>query len=148
MLHRCVLRKDLVYLPTVVNQGIALYMDVEPVTVVSVTDTEGLRRVLRDTIPKENPFVAPSIEDARRRPILLKYTGDKSWPALMRKACDWSIKRTDGTYEIAGHHFHEKGYWEEDPEQTIEFPPETTVDDVVERMIAILQNAAKEGRGK
>jgi hypothetical protein len=148
MLHRCVLRKGLVYLPTVVNQGIGLYMDVEPVTVVSVTDTEGLRRVLRDTIPKENPFVAPSVEDARRRRILLKYTGDKSWPALMRNAWVWSINKKDGKYKIAGFHVHEKGYWEEDPEQTIEFPPETTVDDVVERMIAILQDAAKEDGGK
>jgi hypothetical protein len=145
MLHRCVLRKDLVYLPTVVNQGIALYMDVEPVTVVSVTDTQGLRRILRDTISKENLFVAPSVEDARKRRILLKYTGDKSWAALMRNAYDWSIKKKDGKYKIAGYRVHEKGYWEQDPEQTIEFPPEATGDDVVERMIAILQNAAKEG---
>jgi hypothetical protein len=34
--------------------------------------------------------------------------------------------------------------WMDDPEQTFIFPPGSTVDDVVERMIAILQDAARQ----
>jgi hypothetical protein len=32
----------------------------------------------------------------------------------------------------------------DDPEQIITFPPSATADDVIERMIAILQNAARD----
>jgi hypothetical protein len=57
VLYKCILKKSTVYLPTTVNQGIAVYMDVDPITVVPVVDTERLRQAMRDTIPKETPFV-------------------------------------------------------------------------------------------
>jgi hypothetical protein len=78
MLYSIYLKNGIVYLPTTVNQGIARYMEVEPVTVVPVADTDALRRALRATIPKQNDFVAPSIEDARKPAVVLKYTGDKA----------------------------------------------------------------------
>ena len=40
MFYKCYLKKETVYLPTTVNQGIARYMDVDPVTVVPVVDTD------------------------------------------------------------------------------------------------------------
>jgi hypothetical protein len=144
MLYKSYLKRGMVYLPTTVNQGKALYMTVEPVTVVPVADTEGLRRALRNTIPKQNAFVPPSVDDARKPPVLLKYTGDKSWSAFMRDTSPWSIYEKDGKYQIEGFRTHRKGYWERDPEQTIEFPPETSLDDVIDRMISILQDAARD----
>jgi hypothetical protein len=144
MLYKALLKRGMVYLPTTVNQGKALYMDVEPVTVVPVADTEALRRALRNTIPKQNPFVPPSVEDARKPPVLLKYTGDKSWSAFMRGTSPWSIHEKDGMYRIAGYRTHSKGYWERDPDQTTEFPPGTAIDDVIDRLIAILQDAARQ----
>jgi hypothetical protein len=142
MLYKSYLKRGMVYLPTTVNQGTARYMTVEPVTVVPVADTEGLRRALRNTIPKQNPFVAPSFEDARKPPVLLKYTGDKSWPAFMRGTSPWSIYEKDGKYQIEGYRIHRKGYWEVDPDQTTEFPAGTKLDIVIDRLIAILQDAA------
>lgn len=144
MLYKSYLKRGMVYLPTTVNQGKARYMDVEPVTVVPVADTEGLRRALRNTIPKQNPFVAPSVEDARKPPVVLKYTGDKSWPAFMRGTSPWSIYEKDGKYQIEGYHVHRKGYWEHDRDQMIEFPAGTSLDVVIDRMIAILQDAARQ----
>jgi hypothetical protein len=143
MLYNCYLKKGTVYIPTVVNQGTAVYMITEPVTVAPVADTESLRRALRNTIPEENAFVAPSVEDARRPFVLLKYTGDKSWSAFKRNASCWSIYQKNGNYKIRGHRTHQKGYWEPDPEQTIIFPTGTPLDDVIERMIGILQDAAR-----
>jgi hypothetical protein len=140
MLYQLYLKKGTVYLPTTVNQGRAVYMEIEPVMVVPVADTEALRRAMRDTIPKENRFVPPSVEDARRPPVLLKYTGDKSWPSFMRGASPWSIYEKDGKYQIEGYHVHSKGYWERDKNQTIEFPIGTQIDKVIDHMIAILQN--------
>jgi hypothetical protein len=143
MLYHIYLKKRMVYLPTTVNQGTARYLEVDPVTVVPVVDTEDLRRAMRTTIPKENRFVPPSIEDARKPPVLLKYTGDKSWSAFMRGTSPWSIYEKDGKYQIKGYHVHSKGYWERDKTQTIEFPAGTRLDDVIDRMIEILQHAAE-----
>jgi hypothetical protein len=143
MLYNCYLKKGTVYIPTVVNQGTAVYMDTEPVTIAPVADTEALRRALRNTIPEENAFVAPSVEDARKPFVLLKYTGDKSWSAFKRSASTWSIYHKNGTYQIGGYRTHQKGYWERDAEQIIKFPPGTLVDDVIDRLIGILQDAAR-----
>jgi hypothetical protein len=142
MLYKCYLKKHTVYLPTTVNQGIAVYMDVDPVTVVPVADTEHLKRAMLNTIPKENPFRAPTVEDARKPPVILKYTGDKSWSAFMRGASSWSIYEKDGIFQIRPYRIHPKGYWEVDRGRSIEFPPGSVLDEVIDRMIAILQSAA------
>jgi hypothetical protein len=142
MLYTCYLKKGTVYLPTTVNQGIARYMDVDPVTVVPVMDTERLRQAMRDTIPKENPFRAPTVEDARKPPVMLKYTGDKSWSAFMRGTSSWSITEKDGIFQIEPYRVHADGYWVPDRDQFIKFPSGTAIDVVINRMIAILQSAA------
>ena len=129
-------------MPTTVNQG-HMHMDVDPVTVVPVADTEALRRAMQDTIPKENRFVARSVEDARKPPVVLKHTGDKSWRGFMRGTTPWSIYEKDGKYQIEGYRLHRKGYWEQDPDNVIKFPAGTPLDDVIDRMIAILQDAAQ-----
>jgi hypothetical protein len=54
---------------------------------------------------------------------------------------NWAIKDDDGNYQIVGHYMHRAG-WAEDPEQVTNFPPSATVDDVIDRMIAIVQEAA------
>jgi hypothetical protein len=67
----------------------------------------------------------------------------KTWSAFARNASVWSIEETDGSYEIVGYRTHPKGYWEQDPAQRTVFPAGSTIDEVVERMIAILQDAAR-----
>jgi hypothetical protein len=42
-----------------------------------------------------------------------------------------------------GHRKHPKGYWQEDQSQKIQFPVGTTVNDVLDRMLAILQETAR-----
>jgi hypothetical protein len=53
------------------------------------------------------------------------------------------MTKEDGAYQILGYRKHPKGYWEEDQSQKIQFPQQATIDDVVDRMIAILQEAAR-----
>jgi hypothetical protein len=145
MLYKTYLKKGMAYLPTTVVDKNRVYTDVDPVTVVPVADTEALRSAMRNTIPKENPFVARSAEDARKPPVVLKYSGDKSWRAFMRGTSPWSIYEKDGKYQIEGYRVHRKGYWQEDPDNVIKFAAATPLDDVIDRMIAILQDAARQG---
>jgi hypothetical protein len=138
------LRNGTVYLPTMGVMDKGFYRGVEPVAVVSLTDIKTLREALIDTISRGNPVV-PML---RRRdwppPILLKYTGLRSWSAFERGMQLWDIKEKDGMFQIAGNTKRPNGMWLGDPEQTITFPAGTPVGDVADRMIAILQQAQKE----
>src|ERR1051325_5315973 len=113
------LRNGTVYLPTMGVMDKGFYRGVEPVAVVSLTDIKTLREALIDTISRGNPVV-PML---RRRdwppPILLKYTGLRSWSAFERGMQLWDIKEKDGMFQIAGNTKRPNGMWLGDPEQTI-----------------------------
>jgi hypothetical protein len=145
MLYNCYLRNSIVYVPTVGKRG-GVYNDIEPVAVVPAANTDGLRRAFLDAIGRKNADLPP-IKDKWPPPVLLKYAGVKSWPAFARGTLTWNIDETDGTYRIVGHSVHPDGYWVRDPNQTVHFLPGTMVADVVDRMIAILQDAARPPQG-
>lgn len=143
MLYNCFLKKGVVYVPTVAKLQTGAYTDIEPVAVVPVSNTESLRRAFPDAIARKNAIVPNPPKDDWPPPVLLKYAGVKTWSAFARGAAQWSIKEKDERYQIVGHRTHRDGYWVEDSDQTTDFPPGATVDDVVERMITILQGAAR-----
>jgi hypothetical protein len=141
MLYMCYLRRGFVYVPAVGKRG-GVYTVIEPVDVVPVTNTEGLRATFRNVIAKRNVDV-PLIKGKWPPPILPKYAGVKTSAAFDRGASTWNIKDDDEKYKIVGYRRHPDGYRVEDRAQTIEFPPGTSVDVVVDRMIAILQETAQ-----
>ena len=143
MLYNCFLKNGVVYIPTVAKLKTGAYTDMEPVAVLPVANTEGLHRAFLDTIARKNMIVPNPPKDDWPPPVLLKYAGAKTWSAFVRGASTWSLKERAGAYEIVGYRTHRQGYWEEDPDQKIEFPPGSTVDQVIDRMIAILQDAAR-----
>ena len=55
----------------------------------------------------------------------------------------WTIKEKDGIFQIAGQSKRDDGGWRTDLDRTIDFPLNTTTDDVVDRMIAIVQEEVK-----
>jgi hypothetical protein len=147
MLCSCYLRDYVVYVPTLARRAREpVYTHIEPVGVVSIANTEAVRRTLLETIARKNPTIPDPDQKARDAPsIILKYAGVRSWSAFYRNASTWSIREDDGVYKIIGYRKHSKGSWLQDLEQQIQFPVGTTVDDVVDRMIAILQEAATKG---
>jgi hypothetical protein len=140
MLYSCYLKQGIVYVPTVGKRG-GVYTIIEPVAVVPVTNTEGLRRAFLNTIARKNIAVAP-VKGKWPPPVLPKYAGVKSSSAFVRGTYTWNIEENEGLYQIVGHRLHQDGYWVEDHDQKIKFPAGTTVDDVIDRMIVILQKAA------
>jgi hypothetical protein len=98
------------------------------------------------TIARGNPPTGP-YPRPYPPPVVLKYAELKSWHAFARGTEPWSIQEKDGTYQIVGHFMHPNG-WVPDPDQTVRFPPGTSIDDVIECMIAILQNAARSSVGE
>ena len=143
MLFHSYLRDGIVYVPTVaVREGGPVYTDIEPVAVVPATNTEALRRALLEAIGRKN-IVVPVPNGKWPAPILLKYAGVRSWSAFARDASLWSIEEEGGVFQIVGYRKHLKGYWEQDPGQKTHFPAGSTVDEVVDRMIVILRDAAR-----
>jgi hypothetical protein len=141
MLYTCYLRNGVVYVPTVGKRGGA-YVIMEPVTVVPVLNGEDLRRAFVEAIDKGNPAL-PLLKGKRPPPIMLKYTGAKSWPAFVRSTLTWNIEMIDERYQIVGHQLRPDGGWAEDHDHKIKFPVGTKVDAVIDHMIAILQEAAR-----
>ena len=137
------MRKEILFVPTtgLVEKG--LLRDVEPVAVVSVSNTDGVREALHATVRRGNPPTPHFSPGNYPAPAVLKYAGVKSWAAFAREATSWSIQEESGLYQIVGFRKHPKGYWEEDPNQKIELPPGSKVDDVINRMIVILQDTAR-----
>jgi hypothetical protein len=141
MLYKCYLRKRIVYVPTVGRRGGA-YTDIDPVAVVPVADTEGLRRAFLNAIARKNVPV-PLQKGKWPPPVILKYAGVRTWSAFANCTLVWNIDEDEDHYQIVGHRIHSDGYWVRDEEQKIEFPAGTSVSIVVDRMIAILQQAAE-----
>jgi hypothetical protein len=120
------------------------YRGIEPVAVVSVTNIEALREALAATIARGNPSVPVLRRSEYPPPVLLKYTGVKTWSAFDRDASLWAVGEEGGRFVIVGYKKRPTGESVQDPDQKIEFPPASSVDAVVDRMIAILQDAAQQ----
>lgn len=143
MVHEIYLRNGTVFLPTMGKMDEGFYRGVEPVAVVSVSDTDAVRQALQMTIKRGNPLV-PMLRRSEIPPaVLLKYAGVKTWSAFARGTAFWTLKDKEGVYRIAGQMKQADGAWKDDPEQIIAFPPGATLEEVIERMIAILQDASR-----
>jgi hypothetical protein len=146
MLFTCYLRDGVVYVPTMARRkSEPIYTTIEPVSVVPMSRPEEVRRALLETVARKNVVIPdPDPKALRAPPLILKYAGVKSWSAFYRNASTWSISEDDGLYKILNYRKHLKGSWREDPAQEIQFPVGTTMDDVVDRMISILQDTARQ----
>jgi hypothetical protein len=135
------LRNGILYLPTMGKMEEGFYRGVEPVAVVPVSNTAEAGEALQTMISRGNPIV-PML---RRReippPVLLKYAGVKRWSEFERGMQFWTIDEKDGCFRIAGQRKHQDRGWRDDTEQIVSFPPGTEVGEIIDRFIAILQNA-------
>jgi hypothetical protein len=146
MLCRFYLRRAIVYIPTygIIEKG--FYRTVEPVAVVPVSNLEALRQALHDTIARGNPSVPNLARGQWPQPVTLEHAGIKTWGEFNRGASYWGIEEDDGIFRIIGHEQHTREGWKEDPGKSQMFPAGSNVDEVVDRMIAILQAAAPRKR--
>ena len=139
------LKGNVVFVPTTGALDKGVYREIEPVAVVPLSNTEGVRRALQETIARGNPPARYSSGNFPP-PVLLKYAGVKTWSAFARGTLTWSVEETESHYQIVGYQKNARGYWERDPYQRIEFPVATSADDVIGRLIEIMQNTSAKQR--
>jgi hypothetical protein len=65
----------------------------------------------------------------------------KSWAAFQHGMLLWGVEESDNIFKIIGKRKKADGATVDDPEQTITFPVGSKIEDVVGRMIAIIQQA-------
>jgi hypothetical protein len=137
------LRNGTVYLPTMGKMDKGFYRGVEPVAAVTASNAYALRQALADAIARGNPEV-PML---RRRewppPVVLKYAAVKNWSVFERGMRLWSITEREGNFQIVEQKKQSDRMWRDDPDQIVSFPPGTPTDEVIDRMVAILQDAAR-----
>lgn len=136
----CYLRNRIVYIPTQGMMDRGLYRDIEPVAVVPVSNTEALHRAFVETITRGNPKVPIPRHPNIPPPVVLKYAGLKTWRTFAKGASSWAIGERDGLFRISGYR-KEEGGWVADSATVETFPPGSTADKVIDRMIVILQQA-------
>ena len=117
----------------------------EPVAVISAGHADELRHAFQDAMAKGNEMVPTPRRDAYPPPVLPKYAGAKNWSAFKKGSSEWSITEENGNYEIIPYRKDPDGSesWLEDKVNKITFAPGTTRDQVIERMIQIIQTAAQ-----
>lgn len=118
------------------------YRDMEPVAVAPLSNPNAVRQALRDAISRGNPPAPRYPIVGHPQPVVVKYAGVKSWSAFARGTLPWGIDETNGNFQIIGYRRHPDG-WREDPEQKVDLPVGSTVDDAIDRMIVILQDASR-----
>lgn len=144
----CFLRRGVVYIPTAGMIERGFYRDIEPVAVVAVSNTDGLRHAFANAVALGNPKIPPPIRGAKQSPpILLKYAGLKSQNTFARQTSHWNFEERNGVFLITHYRNDFPGGWTKDEAKDETFPPGTTAAMVIERMVAILQAAAAERSG-
>lgn len=135
----CYLRQGTVFLPTTGKADKNVYFLVEPIAVVPVSNTDALRTALYDTVKRGNPLVQ---YDRSAPPILCKYAGVKSWRKFARNASLWVMDDTEGVLRIEPYLRDNAGAFTPDKSAVETLPEGSRIDDLIDRMIAILQDAA------
>jgi hypothetical protein len=76
---------------------------------------------------------------------ILKATGARSWFILDRQTKGlWSIVQRNGLYQIRVDQPMKPRGWHEDESKRIQFPPGTAVEEVIDRLIAMIQDCARQ----
>ena len=142
MLMQLYLRNGMVYLPTVAQTEAGYHMDIDPVDVVSVTDTKILQRAIKEALSKGNPTIPTPTRAAHPTPVVLKYAKVKSWSAFEKGTSLWKLVEKSGSYQIKpGRKRPDKG-WEDDPTTIETLPSVTTLDEVAKRVLILIQNSS------
>jgi hypothetical protein len=135
------LRNGTVFIPTMGKMGKGFFRDVEPVAVVAVSETNELHKAIAEAIARGNPNVPIPQRSEWPKPLLLKYAAVKSQSAFERSMLLWSLDDEGGIVHINSYAKSPDG-WVRMPEKRITFAANTPTNEITERMIAILKNAA------
>ena len=138
----CYLRKGLLFLPTYGKHPDGFYVQVEPVAVIPVSETDMLREAMKDGMRRGNP-VLPRGKYVDKAP-LPSLAGVRSRSSFDRACAGaWLLAEWGNGYVIKTYKpGPKKQGWRNDPRSKIFVRPGTKIDGACDRLIGLVQAAA------
>ena len=138
--------KNKVLIPTNVVTIVGVGMEVEPMEIVDIDNRVGIKHALLTVIAKGNPVVPhPSQKEMSRPTDIHKKLGFKSYKAFNFEAKLWDILRKNGVYSIDFYKISDDGRgYNSLPDKRINFPINTPVESVVDKLIEIITQTYQE----
>jgi hypothetical protein len=101
-------------------------------------------RVERDGfLLQKSPVECAPVAQSERLREAIRATHARSWDTLDRQTKGlWSLVEKNGLYEIRVDQPMEARGWREDETKRVRFPPGTAVENVIDRLIAMIQECA------
>ncbi len=143
------LLRGIIYIPTsyrVVSDK--YYCQHSPIEIVPVEQAQELKQAIRIAVARGNPPI--SGEEVRRlnatlEGSVLEAAGGRSWNKFDREKTGlWGFAEKNGLYKIRVKKPMEPLGWHEDKEKTVNFPAGTDIDEVIDRLVAMIQDRARE----
>jgi len=141
MLWNVYLRNGIAFIPTVAQTDEGFFLDVDPVGVVSATNTEALQHAIKQAIGRGNPKVPAPTRAAFPKPVLLRYAKVKSWSAFEKGCLNWTIVEKGDVYHVKQGRKRSDAGWEDDPKRIEALPPGIGIDEVARRVTSSIQAA-------
>lgn len=122
------------YVPVIDLYEHGLYVDSEPVYVVALSKEELVKavRAVKDAGHKIIPRPKSREEFLARKDPVLATTGAKSWKNLAKTGASYTIDWALDKIQLDMSRLDKKGMWEYDPEKKRLFPPDTSIEEIVE----------------
>jgi hypothetical protein len=108
-------RRRTIFIPTSAQTEAGFYLNVDPVAVLNITDTDGVRMALADMLARGNPRVPTPNRATFPPPIVLKYAKLKRWSEFEEDADSWTLTKDHRTYQLGPSKRRSDRGWEEDP---------------------------------
>jgi hypothetical protein len=135
------IRSGVAYIPVSAKTEAGFHMDIEPVEVAPVSDSQAFARAIMQTIARGNPRIpTPTRATGFPKPDIHKYAKLKSWRAFEHGASFWTFNDREGAYHIEQWQKRPEGGWLPDPEREITLPAGTLQDEAIKQLVAIIQS--------
>ena len=122
------------YLPTQAQYESGLFVDIDPVYVVSLNPDElkGAIQSVKNAGHKCLPDPKTKEEFRKRKDPVLAVSGSRSWKQLAKTGASYTIGWTDKEVRIDMSRLDNLGRWEYDPKKVRILPNDVPIDEIVE----------------
>lgn len=114
--------EDKAILPTIGKTDAGYDLEIEPVTVLDVSDRDGILAALAAALSTGNPVIPTPALNQFQEPVVMRHVHLRSYQQFVEKATTWSILKGDDYYLIVPYLKGDCSGWTEDTEHHIKLP--------------------------
>jgi len=127
---------DHVYIPRMSRTESGVFLEKDPIDVVSTKDPNSVTAAIIGIVESEVPTVPTPERDGWPKPVIHKYAKLRSYAAFEREATLWSIVlRDDGVYRLAGKRRASPRGWEDDPAKILQFSGQSAIENLASALL-------------